>query len=40
MTMWQHTFGKYVWRSVWRCKLDSKDDLNRDQNMLGHFKCF
>ena len=22
MAMWQHTFGVYVWRSVWRCKLD------------------
>ena len=21
MAMWQHTFGVYVWRSVWRCKL-------------------
>ena len=20
--MWQHTFGLYVWRSVWRCKVD------------------
>ena len=20
--MWQHAFGVYVWRSVWRCKLD------------------
>jgi hypothetical protein len=24
MTMWQHTCGVYVWRSVWRCKLDCK----------------
>jgi len=23
MAMWQHTFGVYAWRSVWRCKLDS-----------------
>ena len=23
MAMWQHTFGVYVWRSVWRCKLDA-----------------
>jgi hypothetical protein len=22
MTMWQHTCGVSVWRSVWRCKLD------------------
>ena len=22
MAMWQHTFGVYVWRPVWRCKLD------------------
>ena len=22
MAMWQHTLGVYVWRSVWRCKLD------------------
>ena len=22
MAMWQHTCGVYVWRSVWRCKLD------------------
>jgi len=21
MAMWQHMFGVYVWRSVWRCKL-------------------
>ena len=28
MAMLQHTFGVYVWRSVWRCKLDSV------------FKCF
>ena len=20
--MWQHTCDMYVWRSVWRCKLD------------------
>jgi hypothetical protein len=23
MAMWQHMFGVYVWRSVWRCKLDA-----------------
>jgi hypothetical protein len=22
MAMWQHKCGVYVWRSVWRCKLD------------------
>jgi len=22
MAMWQRTFHVYVWRSVWRCKLD------------------
>ena len=22
MAMWQHTCGVYVWRSVWRCKVD------------------
>ena len=22
MAMWQHTFDVYVWRSLWRCKLD------------------
>ena len=27
MAMWQHTFGVYAWRSVWRCKLDSKSNL-------------
>jgi len=23
MAMWQHMFGVYVWRSVWRCKLEA-----------------
>jgi len=27
MAMWQHTFGVYVWRSVWRLSIVKPDRL-------------
>jgi hypothetical protein len=45
MVMWQHTFGVYVWHSVWRCKVDCSmygvlcGDVRWTAYVLSVFKC-
>jgi hypothetical protein len=34
MAMWQHMFGVYVWRSVWRCKFSTQNDIRVHTHQL------